>query len=354
MNSKRNIEQADFCTHPDGTTVQLYTLTNANGMKAQITNFGGIVVSLTAPDRDGNFADVVLGYEDPTHYFETGPYFGALIGRYGNRIANGRFTLDGTTYSLARNDEANHLHGGVVGFDKRCWHAVADVCDEGPQLTLDYVSPDGEEGYPGTLTVRCRYVLTDDNSLRIAYEATTDRPTVINLTHHSYFNLAGAGDILDHELQLNAEAFTPIDETQIPLGHFEPVEGTPFDFRKPCPIGARIEGDHPQLKAGLGYDHNWVVQDGTKGWTCQGKVYEPKSGRVLEVYSTAPGLQFYSGNVLDGTIHGKGGVRYGMRSGFCLEPQHAPDSPNQPSFPSTVLRPGERYTHTLGYTFSSR
>lgn len=343
-----------FGTAPDGTPVEIHTLRNASGMEARICTYGGIVVSLKVPDRDGNLGDVVLGYDGLDGYLKESPYFGCLVGRYGNRIAGGRFTLDGTTYVLATNNGPNHLHGGLVGFDKRVWSAAAERGPLGPRLVMTYVSPDGEEGYPGKLTVKAVYTLTEGNGLRLDYEATTDKPTVVNLTQHSYFNLAGRGDILGHEVRIDADRFTPVDATLIPTGELRPVAGTPFDFRQPTAIGARIGQDDEQLRYGGGYDHNWVISKPHGQFARQAVVHEPTTGRVLEVWSTEPGLQFYCGNFLDGSITGKGGWVYGHRNGFCMEPQHYPDSPNQPAFPSVVLRPGRTFRSTIEYRFSVR
>jgi aldose 1-epimerase len=321
-------------------------------MEARIATYGGILVSLTAPDRHGHFGDVVLGYDSLKGYLTRSPYFGALIGRYGNRIAGGTFTLDGTAYALARNDGPNSLHGGKVGFDKVLWNVAASgVTERGPQLVLAYKSMDGEERYPGNLDVRATYTLTDDDALSIEFEVTTDKPTVVNLTGHSYFNLRGTGDVLGHVVEINAQRFTPVDRTLIPTGELKDVAGTPFDFRRPHTIGERIGDANEQLQFGRGYDHNWVLDGQTGTLRVNAEVYEPTSGRVLEVLSDQPGLQFYSGNFLDGSITGKGGVVYRLRSGFCMEPQHFPDSPNQPNFPSTVLRPGETYRSTIVYRF---
>jgi aldose 1-epimerase len=349
--SDSQISRTPFGRTPDGVPVDLYTLRNSQGAEARIMTYGGIVVSLKVPDREGRLGDVVLGYETLAEYIEENPYFGCLVGRYGNRIANGRFTLDGQTYKLAQNNPPNHLHGGWKGFDKVVWKARSYNSPLGPALELNYLSVDGEEGYPGNLNVTAVYTLTEDNALRLDYAAVTDRPTVVNLTHHSYFNLAGRGDILGHEVMIHADRFTPVDETLIPTGALAPVEGTPFDFRKPTSIGARIDQDDQQLKFGGGYDHNWVITKPYGQFGLQARVYEPTSGRVMEVHSTEPGLQFYSGNFLDGTLTGKAGWVYEFRHGFCMEPQHFPDSPNQPDFPSTVLRPGETYRNTIVYRF---
>lgn len=350
-----SITRAPFGRTADGVAVEIYTLRNRHGMEARITNYGGIVTSLTARDRNGRYGDVVLGYDRLEGYLAQSPYFGSLIGRYGNRIARGRFQLDGKSHDLAINNPPNTLHGGNKGFDKVVWNVTdARVTGRGPELALTYVSRDGEEGYPGTLTVLAAYTLTDDDALRLDLIATTDRATVVNLTQHSYFNLRGRGDILGHEVRIDADRFTPVDATLIPTGELRAVDGTPFDFRHATRIGARIEQADEQLKSGKGYDHNWVVNGEAGRLRTMAQVYEPETGRVLEVLSTEPGLQFYSGNFLDGTITGKAKQAYAFRSGFCMEPQHFPDSPNQPQFPSVVLRPGETYRHSMMYRFSSR
>jgi len=352
--ASRAVVSAPFGKAPDGTPVEIYTLRNKAGVEARICTYGGIVVSLKVPDRTGAMGDVVLGYDSLDGYLKSSPYFGCLVGRYGNRIARGQFTLDGKAYTLATNNYPNHLHGGVAGFDKRVWKATPGESKEGQQLVLRYTSPDGEEGFPGTLTVQATYTLTEDNGLRLDYEAVTDEPTVLNLTQHSYFNLAGKGDILSHEVMINADRFTPVDATLIPTGELKPVDGTPFDFRKPTAIGARIQQDDEQLKFGGGYDHNWVINASRDPLALQARVYEPTTGRVLEVLSTEPGLQFYCGNFLDGTITGKGGWVYQHRNGFCMEPQHYPDSPNKRGFPSAVLRPGQTFRSTILYRFSAQ
>lgn len=341
----------------NGTAVDLYTLTNAKGMRTCITNYGGIVTSLLVPDREGKLADVVLGYDSLDEYVKNNPYFGALIGRYGNRIAKGRFTLDGREYKLAQNNNGNHLHGGLKGFDKVLWAAQEVRTKKGPGLRLTYVSKDGEEGYPGKLSVTVTYTLTDANELAIQYQAKTSKPTPVNLTNHSYFNLAGAGtgDILGHLLTLQADRFTPVDAGLIPTGELRPVEGTPFDFRKPTAIGKRIALKDEQLTLGGGYDHNFVLsKKEARGMTLAARVFEPKSGRVMEVLTSEPGVQFYSGNFLDGTNVGKGGKPYKHRYGFCLETQHFPDSPNKPEFPSTFLGPNQSYATTTIYRFSTK
>ncbi len=335
--------------------VHIYTLENKNGMRARITNYGGIIVSLEVPDRKGKLGDVVLGYDTLEQYVEANPYFGALIGRYGNRIAKGRFTLNGKVYELAINNNENHLHGGIVGFDKVVWKADPITSrDEGPVLALTHTSVDGDEGYPGNLSMKIIYTLTENNELRIDYYATTDQDTVVNLTQHSYFNLAGAGSgtILDHIVTIDADKFTPVDSGLIPTGELRPVGGTPFDFRDPTAIGARIEEDNEQLEFGGGYDHNWCLNtDGLDSPAAS--VYEPTTGRYMEVFTTEPGVQFYVGNFLNGTNVGKGGIPYEQRTGFCLETQHYPDSPNQPNFPSVVLKKGGKYKQTTIYRFST-
>jgi aldose 1-epimerase len=346
---------AEFGNTPLGEPVQIYTLKNAQGMEARITNYGGIVVSLKVPDRNGVLGEIVLGHDSVEGYLNS-PYFGAIIGRYGNRIGNGQFTLQRINYSLAKNNGPNHLHGGIKGFDKVVWLAKPLKSAEGEGLSLTYVSADGEEGYPGALTAKVVYTLTPDNALRIDYEATTDKPTVVNLTNHSYFNLkdAGATTILDHVLMINADRYTPVGATLIPTGQLAAVEGTPFDFRKPTAIGARIDGSHEQLKFGLGYDHNFVLNRGAEPMIVAATVFEPSTGRHMEVLTTEPGLQFYSGNFLDGKITGRGGTVYQKRSGLCLETQHFPDSPNKQQFPTTVLEPGQTYQTTTAYRFSAR
>lgn len=338
---------------PDGTPVILYIL-HAGGAEARICTYGGIVESLKVPDRNGKLGDVVLGYDKLSDYTKESPFFGALIGRYGNRIAKGKFTLNGVAYTLATNNYPNALHGGVKGFDKRVWQANPHLTADGPVLELRYVSKDGEEGYPGTLSVTATYTLTRDKALRLEYSATTDKDTVLNLTQHTYFNLAGKGDILNHVVEMPAERFTPVDSTLIPTGVLQPVAGTPFDFTKPTAIGARVNQDNQQLKFGKGYDHNWVFNKRIGDLTLLARVTEPTTGRILEVLSTEPGLQFYSGNFLDGTLKGKGGWVYQFRNGFCMEPQHFPDSPNQPNFPSVVLKPGQTYKNTIIYRFSAK
>ena len=356
--SRGAIASAPFGVTPGGVAVQLYTLRNRHGMQASIATYGGIVTSLTAPDRAGHFADVVLGYDSLDGYLKQSPYFGALVGRYANRIARAKFALNGVTYTLAINNGANSIHGGRVGFDKVVWKVTnAAVTPEGPQLTLSYLSPDGEEGYPGNLSVTATYTLTEDDALRLEYRGTTDQDTVVNLSQHSYFNLRGAGhpgDVLGHIVEIKADRFTPVDEGLIPTGELRPVAGTPFDFRRPMAIGARIGEADPQLRFGKGYDHNWILNARPGELALDATVYEPESGRVLEVLSTQPGLQFYTGNFLDGSITGKDGRVYAFRHGLCMEPQHFPDSPNHPGFPSTVLKPGETYRNTIVFRLTAR
>ena len=353
-NPSGSITKASFGKLADGTEVYLFTLRNARGAEAKISNYGGIVTSLKVADKNGNFDDVVLGYDNLDGYLKSTPYFGALIGRYGNRIAKGKFTLNGKEYTLAQNNGANSLHGGLKAFDKVAWTVEeAEVGEHGPELELTYTSKDGEEGFPGNLKVKASYTLTADNALKVKFSATTDQPTVVNLTHHSYFNFAGHGDVLGHVVTINADKFIPVDDTLIPTGELRPVSGTPFDFTKPIAIGARINDDDAQLKLGKGYDHTWVLNKPAAGkLTLAATVSEPSSGRVMEVWTTEPGTQFYTGNFLDGTITGKGGWTYQVRNGFCFEPQHFPDSPNHPAFPTTVLNPGQTYKNTIIYKFS--
>jgi aldose 1-epimerase len=344
-----------FGKTPDGKDVNVYTLTNRGKAEARITDYGGALVSLKVPDRAGRFADVVLGFDGMEGYLAGNFYLGSLVGRYANRIAGGRFTLNGVEYRLATNNGPNHLHGGVRGFDKVLWTARPLSVRNGSALELTYVSPDGEEGYPGTLRLKAVYTLTDANELRIDYSATTDKDTVVNLTNHAYFNLAGegSGDILGHRLTLYADRFLPTDATAIPTGELRPVRGTPFDFRRSVAIGARIEADDEQIKFGAGYDHTFVVRGRAGALRRAAAAHEPTSGRVLEVWTTEPGVQLYTGNYLD-TVAGKSGKPYGRRTGFCLETQHYPDSPNKRDFPSTVLRRDGSYKTTTVYKFSAR
>ena len=352
-----SITATSFGKTADGQNVQIYTLRNRHGMEARITNYGGIVVSLTAPDRNHKFADVALGYNDLESYMNPPfPYFGAIIGRYGNRIAKGRFTLNGVEYTLAVNNGENHLHGGLKGFDRVIWGAQQRNTAAGPALVLSYVSKDGEEGYPGNLRVTVIYTLTHKNELKIDYTASTDKDTVTNLTHHSYFNLAGEGngDILDHRVVLKASRFVPTDAGSIPTGELKNVAGTPFDFLSAHTIGERINQDDQQLKFGNGYDHTWVINGRAGVLRLAASVYETTTGRVMEVWTTEPGVQFYTGNFLDDSRPGKSGKPYPRRSGFCLETQHYPDSPNRPNFPTTTLRKGTTYRSTTIYRFSAQ
>jgi aldose 1-epimerase len=353
----KSISTAPFGTLAYGPEVKIYTLNNGNGVKTKITNYGGIVQSLEVPDRYGNVEDIVLGYDTLDEYVENNPYFGCIVGRYGNRIGNAKFTLDGIEYVLATNNGPNSLHGGIKGFDKVVWNARPFTNDLGEMaLELTYLSKDGEEGFPGNLSVKTIYTLTDDNELKVDYYATTDKPTVVNLTHHSYFNLIGAGDstILGHEVMIPADTFTPVDETLIPTGELRPVMGTPFDFTKPEKISTRINAENQQIRYGNGYDHNWVLNKEGDELSLAARVHEPLYGRTMEVWTTEPGLQFYTGNFLDGSNVGKNGKEYRFRYGFCMEPQHFPDSPNKPQFPSVVLRPGDEYKTTMIYRFSTK
>ena len=355
--AKQSITKEPFGKTDEGIAVDLYTLTNAQGAQAKIITYGGIVVSLKVPDRNGKLDDVVLGYDNLAGYLKNnGPYLGALIGRYANRIAKGRFSLNGNEYHLAQNNGENHLHGGVRGFDKVVWTGRPLTVRNGAALELTYLSKDGEEGYPGNLSVKVVYTLTDTNELRIDYSATTDKPTIVNLTHHSYFNLAGQGngEILKHQLFINADQFTPTDAGSIPTGELRKVRGTPFDFTRATGIGARIDQDDEQLKFGSGYDHNFVLTKNGKSLTLAARAFEPTTGRVMEVFTTEPGLQLYTGNFLDGTITGKDGKVYNQHYGFCLEAQHFPDSPNKPAFPSVVLTPGRKYAQTTIYRFAAK
>jgi aldose 1-epimerase len=348
---KMSITKESFGQTPDKQTVILYTLTNPNGIKAKITNYGATLVSLETPDRDGNFADIVLGFDTLDGYLKEHPYFGVIVGRYANRIGKGKFVLDGVEYKLATNNGANHLHGGIKGFDKVVWK-VEDVktTDDTASVKLSYLSKDGEEGYPGNLNCSVTYTLTKDNEIKIEYEATTDKTTIVNMTNHAYWNLAGQGngDILGHELMLNADKYTPVDEGLIPTGEIKDVKGSPMDFTKLMTIGSRID------QVAGGYDHNYVLNSGGGKLALAAKVYEPTTGRTMEIYTTEPGIQFYSGNFLDGSITGKSGKVYKKHYGFCLETQHFPDSPNKPQFPSVVLKPGEKYQTETVLKFSTK
>jgi len=350
-----NISKDLFGKIPDGQEVHIYTLSNRKGMKAKILNYGGMITQLWAPDRNGKYQDIVLGYDNMDGVLADRYYFGVVVGRYANRIAGGAFNLDGKQYKLARNDGDNHLHGGIKGFDKVVYKAEIVQREASPSLKLTYLSRDGEEGYPGNLSVSVYYTLAETNELSIEYAGTTDKQTVINLTNHMYFNLTAdfEKDILKHELQINADKFTPIDAALIPTGELLSVKRTPLDFTKLTPIGSRIDEDYEQLKYARGYDHNFVLNKADT-LSPAAKVYEPTSGRFLEVLTTKPGIQFYSGNFLDGKGKSKGSKIVKYRSGLCLEPQHFPDSPNKPDFPSTVLHPGRIYNSKTVYKFSTR
>ena len=344
------IEEAPYGYLADGRPVDIYTLTNAKGMRVRLINYGATTVSIEAPDKDGKVSDVTLGYETLEGWLTSTSYFGATVGRYANRIAEGKFTLDGQTYTLATNNGENHLHGGIQGFNKVLWNAETVRTADAVGVKFTYLSKDGEEGYPGNLRVTALYTLTDDNEFKVEFSATTDKPTVVNLAHHTYWNLAGpaAGDVLGHELMLCADHYTPVDAGLIPTGEIRPVKGTPMDFTTPKPIGrdiAQVEG---------GYDHNYVLRDYEKGVRLAARVSEPTTGRVMEIYTDQPGVQFYSGNFLDGTVKGKGDVAYQKHYGFCLETQHYPDSPNKPDFPTVVLKPGETYKHIMIHKFSAK
>lgn len=352
---KAMITKQPFGKTTDGTPVDIYTLTNAKGMEARIMTYGGIVVSLKTPDRNGKFDDVELGFDSLDPYLKGHPFFGALVGRYGNRIAKGKFTIDSKEYKLLVNNGENHLHGGKLGFDKRVWKAKEGKSAEGLTLELKYTSADMEEGYPGKLDVTVVYTLTNDNGLKIAYTAKTDKPTHVNMTNHSYFNLAGEGngDILNHEMMINADRSTKVDKGLIPTGELANIKGTALDFTAPMKIGARIDSSEEQMQIGQGYDHNYVINGGGKSLTLAARVSEPTSGRVMEVWTDQPGVQLYTGNHVN-VAAGKGGKPYGKRSGFCLETQHFPDTPNKPEFPTTLLKPGETYRTTTIYKFSAK
>ena len=351
--AKATVVRSAFGRLPEGAEVDLYTLSNATGMEVRVINYGGIVTAIKVPDRSGTPADVVLGFDSLEGYVKNPPYFGAVVGRYANRIAKAQFSLDGKTYRLAATNGPNTLHGGVKGFDKAVWQAEPFDHDGQVGVALTHTSPDGEEGFPGTLSMRVTFTLSDANELSLDYSATTDKPTVLNLTHHDYFNLAGegSGDVLAHELRINADRFTPVDATMIPTGKLADVAGTPLDFRMLTPIGAGIGSDDPQIKLGSGYDHNFVINHQGNDLALAARVEEPSTGRVLEVRTTEPGVQFYSANFLDGNT-GKSGHEYHNRGAFCLETQHYPDSPNHPEFPTTTLRPGEQFHSRTVYTFS--
>jgi len=357
VKGKLQIREEAFGKTGDGRPVDLFTLTNSNGMEVRAMTYGGIIVSIRVPDKNGKIADVVLGHEKLEGYLPNPPYLGAIVGRYANRIANGAFTLDGAKYTLPKNDGPNTLHGGLSGFNQKVWEGKEFKNAKGVGVAFTYLSKDGEEGFPGNLKAKVSYTLTNENQLILDYEATSDKATPINLSQHSYFNLAGEGndDILNHEIRLNADRFTPVDKTLIPTGELRAVQGTPLDFNKPTAIGARIDDPYEQLLLGHGYDHNFVLnranEDG--GLTLAARVHEPTGGRVLEVSTTEPAVQFYSGNFLDGTIVGKNGHVYKKRYGFCLETQHYPDSPNHPDFPSTILKPGKTFHSETIFKFST-
>jgi len=348
--TEMSIRKESFGQTADGKQVDLYTLTNTNGVRARITNYGAILVSLEVPDKNGNLADITLGFDTLDGYLTSHPYFGVTVGRYANRIGGAKFVLNGVEYKLAANDGKNHLHGGLKGFDKVVWNAEEKQTDDGPAVKMSYVSQDGEEGYPGKMACTVTYTLTENDELKINYEAETDKPTVVNLTHHSYFNLAGQGngDILSHELMLNADKYTPVDEGLIPTGEIKDVKDSPMDFTQPMTIGSRIE----QVPGG--YDHNYVLKSGGGSMALAARVYEPTTGRVMEIHTIEPGIQFYSGNFLDGSITGKSGKVYKKHYGFCLETQHFPDSPNKPNFPSVVLNPGQKYTTVTVHKFYTK
>ena len=349
-----SIQSERFGTTTDGVPVELYTLTNRRGVEARISTYGGTLVSLLVPDRHGAFADVVLGFDTLEPYLADHPYFGSTIGRYANRIRGGAFTLDGRSHRLPLNDRTNHLHGGARGFHTMLWKPEPVAGREGPSVRLRRRSVDGEEGYPGNLTVEVRYTLSDSDELVLDYSASTDAPTIVNLTNHAYFNLAGRGTIEGHVLRIAAGRYLPVDTALVPTGELRAVEGTPFDFTSPRPIGERLRDADEQLGHGRGYDHSWVLDrtDGG-GEIAAAEVHDPASGRTMTMYTTQPGVQIYSGNFLDGSVSGKNGVRYQKHAGFCMESQHFPDSPNQPGFPSTVLRPGEEYRQRTRYRFGS-
>lgn len=352
------IEKSPFGTLPDGQPVDLFTLRNQNGMEVKITNYGGIITHINVPDRNGKMADVTLGFDSLHPYLENRPYFGAIVGRCGNRIANGRFTIDGQGYQLATNNAPSHLHGGLKGFDKYLWQPASKVGNGNATLCLERISLDGEEGYPGELHVQVDYTLNNNNELHMHYTARTNKPTHVNLTNHAYFNLTGEANqtILNHEMQINASHFIPVSKTIIPTGEIASLDNSPLDFRIAKPIGEDIGAEDIQIKYAGGYDHCWVLDKdpGNPKPQLAATAYDPSTGRVLEVLTTEPGVQFYTGNFLDGTLVGKGGIAYHQRAGFCLETEHFPDSPNQPNFPSTLLKPAEIYKTTTVYRFSVR
>ncbi|PIB35778.1 galactose mutarotase [Reichenbachiella sp. 5M10] len=352
--SQLSVSKEEYGTLSDGRKALLYTLQNSKGTSMQVTNYGGIITSLSVIDKNGEFEDIVLGFDHFESYLNNSPFFGALIGRYGNRIGDAKFSLDDTEYTLSANDGKNHLHGGLKGFDQKVWYSESFETEDGIGVLLKRMSLDGEEGYPGDLQCEVTYTLTNANQLILEYKATTNKKTVVNLTNHSYFNLSGnpTTTVLDHQLELPASKFVPVNETLIPTGELTSVAGTPFDFQKLTAIGQGINDEHPQIRYGGGYDHCWVYTDTTKALKYGGMVYEATSGRVLKIHTTEPGVQFYSGNFLDGTLTGKGNIKYNQRSGLCLETQHFPDSPNQSQFPTTVLEPGQEYYTKTVYEFS--
>jgi aldose 1-epimerase len=347
------VERAPFGRTHDGTAVDLYTLTNTSGLCARIATYGATLVSLEVPDRAGGLADVVLGFDALEPYLGDHPYFGCVIGRFANRIRGGTFSLDGTTYVLPRNDGAHHLHGGPGGFHRGVWTAAAERKNDAAELTLHHRSASGEQGYPGSLDVEVRYALTESNELRLDYRARTDAPTIVNLTNHAYFNLAGRGTVLEHTLRVRAARFLPVDSTLIPLGELRPVAGTPFDFTAAHPIGSRIAEDDEQIRIARGYDHTWVLDRAEGECALAADLSDPLTGRAMSVWTTQPGVQIYTGNFLDGTLQGKGGTAYPKHAGVCIETQHFPDSPNQPAFPSTVLQPNTEYRHATVYRFAT-
>ena len=351
-----NIDKKPFGVTKDGIDINQYILKNANGMQITVINYGGIITSWKAKDRDGSYEDIVLGFDNLSDYESSSPYFGALIGRYGNRIKEGKFSLDGVDYTLEVNNGENHLHGGVKGFDKVIWEVEKEVKESSASLILRHISTDMEEGYPGNLDVKVIYTLTNDDELKVRYEAETDKKTIVNLTQHSYFNLSAnlSRDILAHQITIDADSFLPVDKTLIPSGELRDVEGTPFDFRVPKRVGDDINKDYTQLTFGNGYDHCWVLNNQNEGVRFVASAYDTLSGRSLEIFSDQPGIQFYSGNFLDGTLKSKDGGNYEFRSGFCLETQHYPNSPNQESFPSVILNPGEKYNTETIFRFSTR
>ena len=354
MNNQPSAQMTHYGDMPDSTPVYKVTLKNGQGIEADVISYGGIITRLETPDANGKSGNIVLGMDNLQDYVDANPYFGAIIGRYGNRIANGKFTLNGTEYQLATNDGDNHLHGGVQGFDKKVWQMEPFVTKTSAGVTLTLISPDGDQGYPGTLNTQVTYTLTSDNKLDMAFMATTDKPTIVNLTQHTYFNLQGEGSILDHVLQINGDTYTPVDEGLIPTGEVKSVKGTPFDFTQPKAMGKDIDTDNTQLSRGQGYDHNFVIKDSPDSELVEAaNVYEPDTGRTLTVLTEEPAVQFYSGNFLDGNTK-QSGMVHNKRSAFCLEPQHNPDSPNQPDFASTTLNPGEVYSTRIVYAFGTR